>query len=158
MDRDGVINENRRDYVKTPDELVFLPNAAEAIRRINQAGWLVVIITNQSMIGRGIATEEAFQTIMDKLASTLKREGALIDGVYHCPHVPESDHPWRKPNPGMLLQAAEDMDIDLSASVMVGDLPGDIEAGRRAGTMRQELVDDTRSLLDVVTEILGSGE
>ncbi|MDG6219962.1 MAG: HAD family hydrolase [Candidatus Thermoplasmatota archaeon] len=155
LDRDGVINENNPNYVKKPEDLILIPGAAEAIRKINQAGWLVVVVTNQAMIGRGIATHEDFHAIMRKLLKQLAEEGARIDAFYYCPDIPEGNPPCRKPNPGMLLQAAKDLDIDISASVMVGDLPSDVEAGKRAGTMRQELVTKNRSLLDVVKDIIG---
>ena len=157
LDRDGVINKNRMDYVKKPEELVFLPGAAEAIHMINATDWLVVVITNQSMVGRGMATMEDLEAVHSAMLSELERSGARIDGLYCCPHAPDAGCECRKPEPGMLLQASRDLDIDLSASIMVGDLPTDIEVGQRAGTLRQELVTEDRSLLDIVKEVLGSG-
>lgn len=139
IDRDGTINEDI-GYVSHPDQLVIYSFAAEAIRRINQAGLKVIIITNQSGIARGLYTEATLKAIHDKLRRELAREGAQIDGVYYCPHHPHiGDEPYRKicdcrkPQPAMLERAATEYDIDLSQSFVIGDKASDINLATNAG-------------------------
>ena len=156
LDRDGVINENRPNMVRTWDEFEFLEGAAEAVRKINDAGWLVVVVTNQSIVNRGIITREALENIHRKMMAALAEKGAEVDAVYYCPHMREEGCQCRKPKPGMLLKAAEDLDINLSQSVMAGDLPTDVEAGHRAGVWRSELISKDRNLLKLVNEVFGA--
>ncbi|MCD6461380.1 MAG: HAD family hydrolase [Thermoplasmata archaeon] len=154
MDRDGVINYKVAGYVTRVEDFHLLPGAAEAIARINASGWLVVLVTNQSVIGRGLATRERVDEIHRHMLSLLAEKGAHLDGIYLCPHTPWDGCPCRKPEPGMLLQAARDLDIDLGASVMIGDSDTDLEAGRRAGTWLQIKVDDGFTLGDAVERVL----
>ena len=139
LDRDGVVIEER-EYVSTPDQVRLLPGAAETIAALNRAGWCVVIVTNQSGIARGFFTPSALDRIHERLQHLLWCYGAQIDGIYVCPHHPEADldiyrrqcH-CRKPQPGLLLQAVEELGIDLSQSWMIGDRVIDLEAGSAAG-------------------------
>lgn len=134
LDRDGVvIRQWEGKYLDDPGNVELLPGAAEAIRRLREAGFLVVVVTNQAGIGHGHLTEETLGEIHARLQELLSREGTKLDGIYHCPHTPEDDCPCRKPAPGMLYRAAEELGIDLSRSYMVGDMTTDIEAGKRAG-------------------------
>lgn len=139
LDRDGTIIRDT-GYLSSPEEIKLLPGADMAIKSIRQAGFKVIVVTNQSGVARGMFTLERMQEINEALRQQLADRGARLDGVYACPFHPEGkvaeyakDSDLRKPQPGMLLQAAEDLDIDLEASWMVGDSGRDIEAGIRAG-------------------------
>jgi histidinol-phosphate phosphatase family protein len=153
LDRDGVINENREDYVKTWDEFKFLPGAKEAIRLINNSDWMLIIITNQSPIGRGIFPPERLDKIHQNMLSELSKAGCYIDAIYFCPHKPDDYCDCRKPKPGLILRAASDFNIDLENSWMIGDSDSDIEAGREAGC-KTEKVSSDNSLLEIITKIL----
>ncbi len=139
LDRDGTLNEEV-DYLHRPEELVMIPGAAAAVARLNARGIPVVVVTNQSGIGRGYYGLEDFQRVMDRMVQFLAAEGARLDAVYLAPHheqgvgdLAHPDHPDRKPNPGMLLRAAEEHGLDLAGSWMVGDKDVDLAAGRAAG-------------------------
>jgi D-glycero-D-manno-heptose 1,7-bisphosphate phosphatase len=143
LDRDGTINRHI-GFLRKPEELELLPGAAEAVKRINASGYLAVVITNQPVIARGEVTTEQLQIIHNKLETLLGREGAYIDGLYYCPHHPdkgfEGEVPelkiecdCRKPKPGLILKAAQDFNIDLQSSWMIGDGKNDIGAGKNAG-------------------------
>ena len=135
MDRDGVINKKapEGDYVKGWDEFEFLPGAKKAIRKLNENGFLVIIVSNQRGIARGFMTEEDLKEIHRKMKEELAEVRAVIDGIYYCPHDLDDHCNCRKPKPGLLLKAAREHDIDLGRSWMVGDHESDIEAGKRAG-------------------------
>ena len=132
LDRDGTI---ARDvpYCSRPEDLELLPGVGEAIRLLNEHGFMVVIITNQSGIARGYFTEEMLERIHQKLKNDLAKSGAHVDAIYYCPHHPNDDCNCRKPKPGLALQAAEEHHIDLTRSFFIGDLLQDIEAGHLAG-------------------------
>ncbi len=139
IDRDGTIVQGI-EYLRSPEELVLLPDAARAIRQFNEIGYLTIIVTNQSGIARGYFTEERLREIHHRLAHMLSEEGARIDAIYYCPHLAEGtveaysiDCRCRKPRPGMLHRAAREHDIDLSKSIMLGDTPADVMAGKSAG-------------------------
>lgn len=134
LDRDGVINKKAKehDYIKNWEEFEFLPNVAETIRELNKE-FLVVIISNQRGIGRGMMTTKDINDIHIKMKEELLRKGAVIDGIYFCPHADNDNCSCRKPMPGMLLMAAEELNIDLADSFMIGDSVSDIEAGKKAG-------------------------
>jgi D-glycero-D-manno-heptose 1,7-bisphosphate phosphatase len=135
LDRDGTINrgaQSEDDYITGPEELHLLPGAAAAIKRLNDAGIPVVVVTNQRGIARGRMTEEDLSAVHARLDHLLAAEGAQIDRYYHCPHD-RAECDCRKPAPGMLLQAARDLGLDPADAVMVGDRASDIEAGRAAG-------------------------
>jgi D-glycero-D-manno-heptose 1,7-bisphosphate phosphatase len=133
LDRDGVLCENRDDYVKSADEFVFLPGAAEAVAALREAGLKVIVVTNQSAIGRGVVTAEAVEEIHDAMLAQLKTAGAEVDDVLVCPHAPEANCDCRKPKPGLLTRAAGTHGLDLTSSWMVGDASSDIAAGAKAG-------------------------
>nr|WP_320048361.1 D-glycero-beta-D-manno-heptose 1,7-bisphosphate 7-phosphatase [uncultured Desulfuromonas sp.] len=139
LDRDGTINVER-DYLYRTEDFCFIDGADTAIRRLNDAGFLIVVVTNQSGIARGYYREEDVEILHRYLSQQLAEIGAHVDGYYFCPHHPESGHaPYvqecdcRKGKPGMLLQAAADLEIDLSRSWMVGDKKADVDAGLAAG-------------------------
>jgi D-glycero-D-manno-heptose 1,7-bisphosphate phosphatase len=136
LDRDGVLNLDRPDSVKSPAELVLLPGAAAAVARLNQAGRLVVVCTNQSVVGRGIIDEAKLAHIHDKLRAELVRAGARLDAVFHCPDHPQRPGPRRKPAPGMLREAMTRFRVAPSESVMIGDSLIDLEAAVAAGCAR----------------------
>jgi len=135
VDRDGTINVNatRGDFVKRPEDLRFLPGAARALRRLKEAGYLLVVYTNQSGVGRGVMTSADVDSVNARLAEVLAEAGAPLDGVYYCPHVDADDCECRKPKPGLLLRAASELGIDLSRSWGLGDGARDLEAARAAG-------------------------
>jgi D-glycero-D-manno-heptose 1,7-bisphosphate phosphatase len=134
LDRDGVINERIVDgYVSAWHEFCFLQDAQIALRETARLRLPVLVVSNQSGVGRGLVARQALREITRRFVESVERHGGRIDGVYYCPHRPDEDCPCRKPKPGLLLQAARDWRIDLLASVMVGDTESDIEAARRAG-------------------------
>ncbi len=138
IDRDGTINVEK-DYLYLPSEFEFLPGATEAIRRLNGAGYLVVVVSNQSGVARGFYNEEDVLQLHRHIATLLEECGGKVDAWYFCPHHPSGRGSYalpcrcRKPLPGMLLEAARRHDIDLENSIMIGDKAVDVEAGRAAG-------------------------
>ena len=143
LDRDGTINEEI-GHIQFPEDLVLLSGAAAAIKSLNKSQYLTVVVTNQSIIARGRCTEAGMEEINNRLEVLIGELGATIDGIYYCPHYPDPEIPegrrdltiicdCRKPKPGLLLRAAEDMHINLDLSWMIGDSFTDIEAGKRAG-------------------------
>lgn len=132
LDRDGTINEEA-EYLDNPAKLRLLPKAAEAICLLNRAGVPVILVTNQAGVGRGYFPESAVHAIHRELARRLTRQGAHLDAIYYCPHRPDEGCECRKPNPGMLLQAAKEHSLDLTRSFVVGDKVIDMEAGWRVG-------------------------
>jgi D-glycero-D-manno-heptose 1,7-bisphosphate phosphatase len=139
LDRDGVLIRDV-DHLTAASQIEILPGVPEALRRLRDAGRTIVVVTNQSVVARGLVTEEELRRIHTVLEAQLRSRGASLDAMYYCPHHPEGAVAryrvvcdCRKPEPGLLLRAAADMGIDLAASVMVGDLASDVEAGRRAG-------------------------
>lgn len=139
VDRDGTLTEEV-GYVNHPSRLHLLPRSAEAIRRLNAAGVPAVLATNQAGIARGYFSREVLDAVQAELVAQLEREGAVLDGLYVCPHHPDAGEPpfrsdcdCRKPRPGLLLQAAAELDIDLGRSALVGDKPSDLVAARSVG-------------------------
>ena len=132
LDRDGTIAEHVH-YMRRPEEFRLLPGAGEAIARLNAAGNQIVVVTNQSGIARGYLTEAALGRIHLAMRRELARFGAWVDAVYHCAHHPDDGCACRKPRPGMLLRAAEELSLPLGRCVMVGDQPLDVLAGKAAG-------------------------
>jgi len=167
IDRDGTLNEEV-GYLCRPEDVVLIPGSREALARLNARGIPVLVVTNQAGIGKGKYGWTDFQAVMDRIAGLLAEGGAHVDGVYAAPHharglgaYAHPDHPDRKPNPGMLLRAAEEHGVDLSRSWMVGDKALDLGAGRNAGC-RVALVltgygrDVDPGLADLVAEDLGA--
>jgi D-glycero-D-manno-heptose 1,7-bisphosphate phosphatase len=139
LDRDGVLNHDR-GHVSRPEDFEWLPGAMHALRALQDAGWALVVATNQSGIARGLYGPAEYANLTAWIHSELAQRGITLDAVYHCPHLPDAPlAAWRcqcacrKPAPGMLRRAARDLGLDLSACVMVGDKPTDIAAGRAAG-------------------------
>lgn len=133
LDRDGTINIEKH-YLHKIEDFEFIPGAPEAILRLNRAGYRVVIVTNQSGVARGYYSLEAVALLHAQLQECLNEIGAVVDGFYVCPHHPTTGVcDCRKGKPGMLLHAARDLDLDLAASIIVGDKLSDIEAGIAAG-------------------------
>ena len=134
LDRDGVINRLRRgDYVKCWSEFEFLPGSVEAIVQLSQAGYGLIVITNQAGIGRGYMTEADLQQIHERMLAHLRAAGGEVMAIYYCPHAPEAHCSCRKPKPGMLLQAAVDWQLDLDQTLLIGDSLKDIQAGKAVG-------------------------
>ena len=140
LDRDGVICHNRDDYVKSWAEFDFLPGALAALARLADSDLKVVVITNQSAINRGLTSVRAVEEIHERMLRRVGAAGGRIDLVLYCPHRPDEGCECRKPRPGMLLRAAEMLELDLSRSFLVGDARTDLEAGRAAGCPGRYLV------------------
>lgn len=147
LDRDGVIIENRDAYVRSWDDVEIFESAIDTLIGIEHFPYLIVIVTNQSAVGRGIITFEQAVEINDRLVSIIRDRGGRVDGVYICPHSPTDRCDCRKPKPGMLLSAAQALDIDLENSIMVGDALTDLEAGIQAGVKDTILLETGRGLL-----------
>ncbi|MDF1677252.1 MAG: D-glycero-beta-D-manno-heptose 1,7-bisphosphate 7-phosphatase [Legionellaceae bacterium] len=133
LDRDGVINQDSLEYIKSPDEFIFLPGSVDAIRRLCAAGYTVAIATNQSGIARGYYDEATLHAIHDKLLSHVQAVGGEIASIQYCPHMPDSGCACRKPMPGMLYAIAEALECTLDGAIMVGDRITDILVARAAG-------------------------
>jgi histidinol-phosphate phosphatase family protein len=135
LDRDGVVNKKARSpgYIKDWHEFIFLSGVSDAIRRLNEEGFVVVIVSNQRAVAKGIISERTLKDMHAKMISQLCRNGAKIDAIYYCPHDIEDNCQCRKPKPGMLIEAARALSLDLGKSWMIGDKKTDIEAGKKAG-------------------------
>jgi D-glycero-D-manno-heptose 1,7-bisphosphate phosphatase len=138
LDRDGVINIDR-SYVHRWEDFEFVPGAVDAVRRLKAAGYMVVVVTNQAGLARGLYTEAEYAELTRRMRLALSEGDADVDAVYHCPHhlggsvaTLSINCECRKPAPGMLLQAARDLNLSLPDSILIGDKPSDIEAARRA--------------------------
>jgi histidinol-phosphate phosphatase family protein len=129
LDRDGVINRNRPsgDYVKSWEEFQFLPGARDAITRLTQAGFRLLVITNQACIGKGIVSWDLVQQIHDRMIQEITKSGGLIEAVLCCPHVPDDGCHCRKPSPGLLERAQEEYKVDLGQAILVGDSVKDVQ-------------------------------
>ncbi|MHC1721891.1 MAG: HAD-IIIA family hydrolase [Aminipila sp.] len=167
LDRDGTINKYI-GFLRNPEDLELLPGAAEAIRKINQSGYLAIVITNQPVIARGEVSAQQLREIHNRMETLLGNDGAYLDAIYYCPHHPHKGYEGevtdlkiecdcRKPKPGMLVEAAKDYNIDLNQSWMIGDSDSDMEAGRTAGCDGLKISDEDRlkTLLDAVNIIVG---
>jgi len=135
IDRDGVINRKAEEgaYVTRWEDFHMLPGVAEAISLLDRAGWSVIVISNQRCVAKGLLTIAQLEAIHQKMLEELSRSGANLGGIYYCPHDKEPPCSCRKPSPGMLLTAAQEHQIDLTLSWIIGDSDSDIAAGRRAG-------------------------
>lgn len=141
LDRDGVINVDKQ-YVARIEDFEFKEGIFETLRRLQRAGYLLIVVTNQSGIGRGYYSLEDFQKLTAWKLKRLEEAGIYIDAVYHCPHAPEWHCDCRKPSPKMLLEARDKYAIDMSRSWMIGDKKSDIDAGKRAGVGKTVFVMD----------------
>jgi len=133
LDRDGTINQDSDDYVKSADEWIALPDALEAIARLNHAGWHVVVASNQSGLGRGLFDVAALNAMHTKMHKLLASVGGRIDAVFYCPHSPEETCNCRKPLPGLYEQIGERYGMDLTGVHTVGDSLRDLQAGAAVG-------------------------
>jgi D-glycero-D-manno-heptose 1,7-bisphosphate phosphatase len=136
LDRDGVIIENRSDYVRSWADVEVFPQALEALSALSGSPYRVILVTNQSAVGRGHISAETATAINDRLLAVIHEAGGRVDAVYMCPHDPAAGCACRKPQPGLLLRAAEDLNLALEQSVMIGDALSDIRAGQAAGVRR----------------------
>lgn len=154
LDRDGVINLDKA-YVSKIEDFEFCEGVFEALTHFQNLGYLLIIVTNQSGIGRGYYTEEDFQKLTAWMRKELLNVKIKIDAVYHCPHAPEANCACRKPQSGMFLRAIEDFDIDVKQSWMIGDKPSDIEAALGAGILNTILLGKTsvNFILDTINLI-----
>ena len=133
LDRDGVINHDSDQYIKSPDEWRAIDGSLEAIARLNQWGWRVVVATNQSGVGRGLFGMDTLNAINDKMVKSLAQVGGRIDAIFFCPHAADSTCDCRKPKPGMFLQIAERFNASLEGVPTVGDSLRDLQAGVSVG-------------------------
>ena len=148
LDRDGIVNEDR-DYVIRREDFVWVPSIFDLVGAGIRLGLKPVVVTNQSGIARGLYSEVEYVALTEWMMAEFRSRGVPLTAVYHCPWHPEAtvaayrgDHPWRKPNPGMLLAAVAEHGIDLASSIMVGDRWGDIAAAQAAGVPMRVLVGD----------------
>ena len=132
LDRDGTINFER-DHLSDPEELELIPGAARGLREIRDLGLGLVIVTNQSVVGRGLVDHAGLEEIHTRLLVMLAEEGATVDGVYYCPHTPDQGCSCRKPEPELVWRAARDLGFDPARSFLVGDHHTDVEMGRAVG-------------------------
>ncbi len=156
IDRDGVINEER-NYVHRISDFVLLPGAIEGLILLRDAGYRLIVVTNQAGIARGYYEQDEMDRLHDHMRELLAEQGVSLDTIYFCPHHPQGsiEHlaiecNCRKPSPGMLLQAAKEFDLDLASSVMIGDKLSDVQAGKRAHVGRTIVVESGHDLGQVV--------
>lgn len=140
LDRDGVLIENRANYVRAWSDVAIYPQAIESLIRIKSTVHKIIIITNQSAVGRGLISQEIAQEINSRLIEEIQSAGGRIDGVFMCPHAPHEKCTCRKPQPGLILEAADSLALDLNRSILVGDALSDIMAGQSAGVGKNVLV------------------
>jgi histidinol-phosphate phosphatase family protein len=133
LDRDGVINQDRPDYVKDWSEFRFLKGVFPFLRELRRAGLKVVVVSNQSALGRGLMTRETLENLHARMALAIRRKRGLLSGLFYCPHHPDQGCRCRKPRIGLLKKAAREMNLNLKRSVFIGDSLKDIQAGKRAG-------------------------
>ena len=157
LDRDGVLNKRpaRGHYVRSWDKFEWLTGAKESLRLLKDAGYRVILITNQAGVGRGAMTEEALLSLHRQMTVDVARDGGKIDAIYYCPHRGEDDCPCRKPKPGMIFQAQHAFGLDLGRTLFVGDDETDARAALAAGCMSM-LVSAERPLLAIVRDLLGN--
>jgi D-glycero-D-manno-heptose 1,7-bisphosphate phosphatase len=140
LDRDGVIIENRPDYVRRWEDVHFYPQALEALAGIRNSPYKIVIVTNQSAVGRGMISLDTAISINQRVIEVIEGHGGRIDGSFICPHAPQDDCDCRKPRPGLFHQAAKALALDLGQSYLIGDAMSDLLAGQAAGLRQTVLV------------------
>lgn len=155
LDRDGVINRERKDYVKSWDEFEFLPNVKEALRRLAAFNIPIGVITNQSAIGRGYVTKETVDNIHQKLTEIVEAQGGRLDAFFVCPHHPDENCVCRKPKPGLLYQAAQHFGVKIEECLFVGDALTDYQAAIAAHSQSM-LVQSGRQAADLPTLLQGN--
>ncbi|MGC8568943.1 MAG: D-glycero-alpha-D-manno-heptose-1,7-bisphosphate 7-phosphatase [Nitrososphaeria archaeon] len=147
LDRDGVICYDVH-YMSSPDQFVLMPGVGEGIRRLRELGFLIIVVTNQSGLRRGLITEENLKRIHERMISELSKYGAAVDDIFVCPCLPEENCECRKPKPGMILEAARKHSIDLRSSYMIGDQQTDADAGKAAGCKTILITEDPNARAD----------
>jgi len=157
LDRDGVLNVKRNDYVKDLGELQILPDISKAIKKLNGWGYLVFIITNQSIINRKIISQQKLEQINEFLLSNISKGGAKVEKIYYCPHRPDENCVCRKPSPGLLFQAIKEYEISPSKSIFIGDDWTDIEAAKQAN-VRGLKIETNGDLLEFINNNLLNGD
>ena len=141
LDRDGVINRKaptEDEYITRWEEMHIIPGVVEAIALLNRAGFRVIVVSNQRCVAKGLVTTGQLDAMHQQMCRELGAVGAKIDGVYYCPHEEQPPCSCRKPEPGMLFTAADEHEVDLTSSWMIGDSEKDVEAGRSAGCRTAE--------------------
>ncbi len=169
LDRDGTIIEEK-DFINSPDEIEFIPGSIEGIRTIRKLGYKIIVISNQSGIGRGILTEKMVKEINDSFIQQLRERDAPIDALYFCPHHPDDDCNCRKPKAGMISRAVAEHKLELEKAVIIGDKLSDIEMGKRIGAKsilvltgygrreREKLPDTTVNPDFIADDLLGAAK
>lgn len=149
LDRDGVINVDH-GYVSRPADFEVIDGVFDALRAAVERGIALIVVTNQSGIARGYFSQQEYDDLEAYMAALFASEGCALTAIYHCPHGPDAQCSCRKPEPGMILRAAREHDIDLSRSVLVGDKQSDIDAACNAGIPKTERVDANRSSVNAL--------
>ena len=155
FDRDGVINKERKNYVKTIEELEIFPNIVESIKKLRNFGFVIIVVTNQSAINRGLVTHNKVEEIHSTIQEYLKQHGTKVDRFYYCPHKPDENCECRKPKPGLLFKAADELQLNLQSSWLIGDNDTDIQAATTAGC-RAIRINTNNDLPHTVQQILNS--
>jgi len=153
LDRDGVINKKRSDYVKSLDEFVILKDVPTAIKLLNNNDFLVIVITNQSAVNRGYMSKEDLENIHQFMTTELKKENCHIDAIYYCPHSPDENCDCRKPKTKLLADAIHDFSINKDSSWFIGDNDTDVESAKRVGIKSIKMKTDS-SLLGCIKEFV----
>lgn len=156
LDRDGVINFKRDDYVKNVNEFVMLKDSAKAIKLLNENNFLVIIITNQSAINRKLLTHDTLDKIHAFMKEQLGKDHAFVDYIYYCPHRPDENCECRKPKPGLILDAIREHDISPDKSWFIGDSESDMTAAKLAGLATIQM-QENGSLLDMISKLVKLG-
>lgn len=146
LDRDGVLIDNQANYVRTWSQVKIIPEAIRGLSSPAIQNYKLVIVTNQSAVGRGIISLTTAQEINSRLVNLIRHQGGRVDAVYMCPHSPDEGCSCRKPKPGLLLQAAKDLSLDLQRSWMIGDAWSDVQAGQSAGVRQSILLKTGRGM------------
>lgn len=152
LDRDGVLNVDH-GYVVQPADFQVIEGVFDALRKAASRGYKLIVVTNQSGIGRGYFTQAEYDALEAHMRRLFAAEGIVFTGIYHCPHHPDADCACRKPQPGMLLRSAHDHDVDLAGSIMIGDKPSDAQAAHAAGVGRIEMVTPDRRIGDILAAL-----
>jgi D-glycero-D-manno-heptose 1,7-bisphosphate phosphatase len=152
LDRDGVINFERKDYVKSPEEFVFIPGALEALRDLAVLSCPIIVVTNQSVVGRGIITGEILERINEDMIGKVKENGGRIDRVFSCPHNPDENCDCRKPRTGLFKKATKVFPVSLSDSWFIGDAETDKVAGETVGCKTIMIQSNTTNALKMAAQ------
>jgi D-glycero-D-manno-heptose 1,7-bisphosphate phosphatase len=158
LDRDGVINRKAKsedDYVTCWEEMEILPGVPEAVTQLNRAGFRVIVVTNQRAVAKGLITDQNLESIHRQMCQYFSSRGANVDAIYYCPHELEPPCGCRKPEPGMLFEAARVHNIDLAGSWMIGDSEKDVQAGVRAGCRTARVVPENQ-LVESAADVIAS--